>query len=148
MEFKQFVAALNVNQLGLRFTSAIAPDKIPFLDIMILRSNFNTVETTLYRKPTATNSLLHRQSHHPTTLKKGIPTGQYLRLRHNCSSKTDFGTQAHDLRLWFLQKGYPDHILRKAFRKAVHSDRTQLLIPKKPKTSEGSPPTNTCHRDL
>lgn len=50
---------------------------------LISKSGTGELNTTIYQKPTATNSLLHWQSSHPMALKKGIPRGQYLRLRPN-----------------------------------------------------------------
>lgn len=96
-EFNLFVTLLNDNQCGLRFTSEIHTNHIPFLDVTISRGEGGRLNTTIYRKPTSTNSLLNWTSFHPVPLKRGIPYGQYLQLKRNCSTSADFQTQAKDL---------------------------------------------------
>lgn len=86
--------------------------------------------TSVYRKPTSTNALLNWYSGHPMTLKKSIPKGQYLRLRHNGSSELYFHEQAQDLRQRFRERGYPDRILQKAYRNALSRERSTLLTHK------------------
>ncbi|CAJ0947475.1 unnamed protein product [Ranitomeya imitator] len=118
-EFGQFMMSLNNNHVGLKFTFDIQEFQLPFLDVLITKSrDGDHLESTIYRKPTATNSLLRWDSSHLYSLKKGIPKGQYLRLRRNCSNQRDFKVMADDLRLRFLARGYPDRILREAFRYA------------------------------
>lgn len=96
---------------------------------MISKSELGAIHTTIYSKPTATNSLLHWDSSHPLSLKRGIPYGQYLRIRRNCSTRQEFIKQSKDLRKRFLQKGYPDSVLRRAYRKALEKDSPSLLLP-------------------
>ncbi|OCT57051.1 hypothetical protein XELAEV_18004055mg [Xenopus laevis] len=49
------------------------------------------------RKPTATNTLLAASSHHPLSLIKGIPIGQFLHIRRNCTDEKTFEIQAKEL---------------------------------------------------
>lgn len=79
--FKEFVTSLNVNDVGLKFTYEISYTAIPFLDILIEKDRRGNLQTSIYRKPTATSSLLNWESHHPTSLKRGIPKRQFLRVR-------------------------------------------------------------------
>ncbi|CAN2390837.1 hypothetical protein PRIEUP_LOCUS874, partial [Pristimantis euphronides] len=125
--FSQFVQHLNDNSLGLVFTFEIHPRELSFLDVKILKGEDGALDTRVYQKPTATNSLLSWDSCHPYPLKKGIPFGQYLRLRRNCSDPQIFQLQAKDLRQRFLARGYPDFILRQAYKKALSKNRTELL---------------------
>ncbi|CAH2321347.1 Hypothetical predicted protein, partial [Pelobates cultripes] len=78
----EFVKILNKNDFDLRFTSELGGNQINFLDITITIKEGGLVQTTLFKKHTATNSLLNWTSYHPQPLKAGIPIGQYLRLRH------------------------------------------------------------------
>lgn len=77
-EFQQFIDKLNNNEIGLQFIIEIERDHIPFLDVLISKTRSGTLDTTIYLKPTATNSLLHWKSGHPTPLKKGIPYRKFL----------------------------------------------------------------------
>ncbi|OCT99908.1 hypothetical protein XELAEV_18005692mg [Xenopus laevis] len=85
-------------------SSQIDRDTINFLDIRIYRGQHNNLQTTVYRKKTATNSLLHASSQHPT--KK-----LYERFR---------------------QRGYTHNLLKKAYKRALTTDMNSLLIAHKP----------------
>ncbi|XP_077149389.1 uncharacterized protein LOC143812038 [Ranitomeya variabilis] len=71
---ENFIANLNHNMFNIRLTSTISPCSIDFLDIKLIVKD-NRVSSCLYRKPTATNNLLHYSSFHPAHLKNGIPKG-------------------------------------------------------------------------
>uniref|UniRef100_A0A8C5N1S5 Reverse transcriptase domain-containing protein n=1 Tax=Leptobrachium leishanense TaxID=445787 RepID=A0A8C5N1S5_9ANUR len=133
-EFLQFVSLLNDNVYNLKFTFEIQKDSISFLDIKISKTDGGTLSTTLYKKATATNSLLHWQSFHPLPLKRGIPVGQYLRLRRICSSDDEFLIKAKKLKD-FREKGYPNRHLKRAFQQAMSKSRDNLLQDSKPKNN-------------
>lgn len=103
---------------------------IDFLDLTLTIQE-DHITTTLYRKPTATNSLLEYGSFHPQHQRDGIPTGQFLRIKRNCSEKEDFKLQAQDLTQRFLQRGYPKKVVSKAFQRAKSTDRATLLQPRR-----------------
>ncbi|KAM4044241.1 uncharacterized protein ACNLHF_008254 isoform 1-T1 [Anomaloglossus baeobatrachus] len=48
--------------------------RVPFLDLLVSIKG-DHLTTTLYRKQTATNSLLEFHSFHPHHVKNGVPTG-------------------------------------------------------------------------
>ncbi|OCT95583.1 hypothetical protein XELAEV_18013271mg [Xenopus laevis] len=129
--FYRFVDKLNSNSINLKVTAEINRDAINFLDIRIYRDNNNDVQTTVFRKDTATNNLLHAKSQHPSSLIQGIPTGQYLRVKRICSTETDFKKEADKLYLRFKQRAYSHNSLKRAYKRALGADRNQLLIPKK-----------------
>ncbi|CAJ0945806.1 unnamed protein product [Ranitomeya imitator] len=136
--FHKFVEGLNVNDLGLHFTCETNTSKLAFLDVLVQKSDDGTVGTENYRKPTATNALLRWESNHPRPLKRGIPKGQYLRLRRNCSDISNFKEQADDLRRRFLERGYPDHVLNEAYKSSLTKERRDLLVQKTLKSEEGT----------
>lgn len=110
----------------MRFECEIQKSEIAFLDLKIRIDQDLQISTDIYRKPTATNSLLHWQSWHPPALKKGIPIGQYLRACRNCSDQGDFLWECDNLYEKFRMRGYPKTPLRRAFRRARSSSRTEL----------------------
>ncbi|XP_069609107.1 uncharacterized protein [Ranitomeya imitator] len=122
----QFIADLNDNSCNIRLTSCISYTSVEFLDLKISLVGSNVV-TTLFRKPTATNSLLRYSSFHPRHLKNGIPTGQFLRLKRNCSLTSDFHHEAKTLTDRFRRRGYPKKIISSAFQRARISPRPDLL---------------------
>lgn len=85
------------------------------------------ISTTLFRKSTASNSLLRADSTHPVKLKKSIPFAQYMRLRHMCTTREDFEVQAGLLQDWFLTRGYSQSLLKRAYQNARKEDRHHLL---------------------
>uniref|UniRef100_A0A8C5M1L9 Reverse transcriptase domain-containing protein n=1 Tax=Leptobrachium leishanense TaxID=445787 RepID=A0A8C5M1L9_9ANUR len=125
-DFLDLTNYLNRNSLNLRFTYEIHQNSLNFLDVTIVR-NEERVSTTLYRKETATNSLLNWTSFHPKPLRLGIPYGQYLRLKRICSSNIEYEKQAKILQKNFKEKGYPNRVLKQAYQKAAYHSRDTLL---------------------
>ncbi|CAJ0966974.1 unnamed protein product [Ranitomeya imitator] len=123
----QFLRELNDNSLNIFLTHSCSPDSAVFLDLRISTEG-NRLVTDLFRKPTATNSLLQYQSFHPQHTRMGIPTGQFLRVRRNCTTDESFRQQARDLSLRFQQRGYPRRVISKAFQRAQSSDQASLLV--------------------
>uniref|UniRef100_A0A803JJ97 Helix-turn-helix domain-containing protein n=1 Tax=Xenopus tropicalis TaxID=8364 RepID=A0A803JJ97_XENTR len=127
--FSQFVDHLNNNELNLKFTSNFSSTNITFLDLE-LRGFGTHIETDTYRKPCSGNSLLRADSCHPSHLFKGIPLGQFLRLRRNCSTDEAFVKQACLLRDRFLERGYTMNLLIPAFANSLCKSRLDLLTRK------------------
>ncbi|OCT69077.1 hypothetical protein XELAEV_18040385mg [Xenopus laevis] len=100
---------------------------VNFLDIKIFRDQQGNLATTLYRKETATNSLLHTRSQHPHRTVTGIPVGQYLRIKRICSNQEDFKREAKQLYECFRERGYSHNCLKKAYKRALETDRQSLL---------------------
>ncbi|XP_056407822.1 uncharacterized protein LOC130303807 [Hyla sarda] len=140
VEFENFVQSLNTNPVGLKFTFEIHKDSLVFLDVLLERSSNGNISTKIHRKPTAGNSLLMWSSHHPFSLRNGIPKGQYLRLKRNCSSEQVFHHEAKELRSRFQHRGYPNRVLKKAYIETKHVDRSTLLF-SKPKAGDRDLPT-------
>lgn len=51
-------------------------------------------------------------------------------MRRNCTFTEDYKKQALDLRDRFLDRGYPREVLNQAHKKALNSNRSDLLKPK------------------
>ena len=65
----EFHEHLNEQNTNIQFTKEIEENsKIPFLDCLVKREN-NTLQTTVYRKPTHTDRLLDQTSYNPTSHK-------------------------------------------------------------------------------
>ncbi|CAJ0939008.1 unnamed protein product [Ranitomeya imitator] len=124
----QFLKELNDNSLNIFLTYSCSPDSAVFLDLRILTEG-NRLVTDLFCKPTATNSLLQYQSFHPQHTRMGIPTGQFLRVRRNCTTDECFRQQSSDLTVRFQQRGYPRRVISKAFQRAQTLNQASLLTP-------------------
>ncbi|XP_072007089.1 uncharacterized protein [Engystomops pustulosus] len=134
-----FISELNNNPWNIKLTSTLSTTTVDFLDISI-SYNHPTLTTSLFRKQTATNNLLHFSSFHPRHLKNGIPTGQFLRLKRNCSDQSDFRRHARELTHRFQERGYPQKIISGAFTRAKLSERKDLLQTKS-RTMDSRPRT-------
>ncbi|XP_056425824.1 uncharacterized protein LOC130367430 [Hyla sarda] len=95
--------------------------------IWIYKDQGGYLQTDLYRKTTAANTLLHASSAHPQHLTRNIPVGQFLRDRRLCSTEGDFEKQAEDLKTRFKERGYSGRCIRRAYNRAKNSNRTDLL---------------------
>ncbi|KAM4044842.1 uncharacterized protein ACNLHF_008723 [Anomaloglossus baeobatrachus] len=99
---------------------------VEFLDLRVMLEN-NHITTSLFRKQTATNSVLHYSSFHPRHVRDGIPKGQFLRVRRNCTDVTTFRNEAQDLTTRFIKRGYPRKVVSKAFQHSANTPRSDTF---------------------
>ncbi|XP_078502142.1 uncharacterized protein LOC144756318 isoform X1 [Lissotriton helveticus] len=132
---KQFLEWINLADSNLRFTAHIDSVKVEFLDIYI-KNESNKLIVDLYTKTTARNTLLHFSSYHPRNQKDGIPFSQFLRVRRNCTSIRDYDNQAEKMKEKFLARGYPNRLIREAYKRARYFDRDALLNSNKQQTEQ------------
>ncbi|OCT81119.1 hypothetical protein XELAEV_18027932mg [Xenopus laevis] len=114
---REFVSKLNINNFNLSFTMNFDSSKLEFLDIEIKKDPQGLISTNLFRKKTASNSLLHAKSMHPFKCIEGIPKGQYIRLRRICSSDEDFKNEAYKLYQRFKMRGIGNLLTQSHFQK-------------------------------
>lgn len=92
-EFELFVLYMNCLRPSIKFTHSASTTSVNFLDTCISLIDGHIV-SSLYRKDTEKNNLLHATSAHPTSLKRGLPYSQFIRLHRICSDETDFEAKA------------------------------------------------------
>lgn len=131
-QFNAFMQYLNVNNINMQFTGNYGGTQVEFLDVRILLKG-DKIFTEGYRKPTATNSLLHHTSFHPSHVKSALPYGQFLRLRRINSEYSSFLEQFMELMDRLRQRGYDENSISRAFTRAVEQDRKQLISGKRKK---------------
>ena len=129
-ELTRFLQHLNTTHNTIKFTAEFSKSKINFLDTWVTKDRDGYMNTDLYTKPTDSNDYLEFTSAHPFHTKKGIPLGQFLRLRRICRNKEDFVRHCIEKGKHFLRRGYPKNLVVEAFTEALHRDRTTLLEPK------------------
>lgn len=138
-DLNNFLEYVNSSTNYLSFTMEHDAHSLNFLDLTILKDVNNTLQTTVYRKPLSRNTLLQADSNHPPHLIRNIPTGQFLRVRRNCSSTQDFMSKASQLSQRFLERGYAQDTVDTAWDKALNIDRPSLLT-KTPRPTRTSKP--------
>ncbi|CAJ0960814.1 unnamed protein product [Ranitomeya imitator] len=126
-ELQIFMGHLNDNNLNLRLTYKAGRSNMEFLDILLEVDELGFIHTDVFRKPTSTNSLLHFSSSHQQSLIKGIPVGQFLRMRRICSDESSFERQSRDLSTRFAERGYSSRCIKQAYWRARCTDRSQAL---------------------
>ena len=100
---------------------------ISFLDTLLYKHKNNTLQTTLYRKPTELQSYLHSHSDHPKSLKRSIPYSQALRFKTICYTLTEYKRHCAILKQNFLERGSEGNILKDEIDKVDNIDRKDLL---------------------
>ena len=100
-----FINKLNINDLNLKFTYSLSQDELIFLDTKVSIVD-HCVSTSLHRKETAGNTLLHAGSSHPRSLIESIPYGELVRARRICSSDAAFETECKIMETRLRTRGY------------------------------------------
>lgn len=108
-----FLSRLNKNQFNLTFTMAHHSDEVTFLDVTVLRGEGGAIQTHLFRKLTAGNSMFPGSSFHPRPLITSIPYSQYLRTRRNCSDENIFKSKQKSYRLNCWREAIQKHALKR-----------------------------------
>lgn len=132
---KQYITFLNTNDVNLRFSGEISQDNVNYLDLKVAVEDGQLV-TSLFRKETAGNSILHANSGHPPQLKNSIPYGEFLRIKRNCSTKKDCDIAINDSFKRFQARGYQTELLEKARSKVESIQRNSLLNKKGAKSDD------------
>ena len=122
-------------------------NKIPFLDILIIRNN-NTLSTAVFRKPTNSDIYIHWKAFAPETWKRGTLRTLTRRAHIVCSSHTLIQQELQHLRRSFTNiNGYPHHVITQIFESVKHSFNTPptppLHIPTQSNPPPNIPPANT-----
>ena len=126
-EFNKFVEYLNSKVEGIKFVAHHSHSEISFLDTLVLLTETGSINTSIYRKPTDTYNYILYNSAHPTSCKKGIPYGQFLRIRRICTNLQDFEHHANEMADAFIQRGYPKQLVTDSLIKAKSMNRKHLL---------------------
>ncbi|KAJ1103765.1 hypothetical protein NDU88_001186 [Pleurodeles waltl] len=123
---QEFCNYLNANEVNIEFTCKYSATHLEFLDVELYVEG-DKIESRLYRKPTACNTLLHATSAHPRHQIEAIPLGEMIRARRNCSKAEEFGKQIRDMGQRFIARGYSETLIHKSMRKVWKIPRRQTL---------------------
>ncbi len=83
--------------------------------------------TTLYNKPSDSNSYLHFSSCHSHHQKTGGPYSQLLRVKLICAHNTDFETNSQNIVENYRHRGYPASIMQTSLDKVKRIQRSDLF---------------------
>ena len=125
-ELNTFIQHLNSRIPSIKFTEEVSQESVTFLDTTA-KIRDGRIETDLYTKPTDSHNYLLYTSAHPKSCRNSIPYSQFLRIRRICSNLADFDRHACQYATYFLNRGYPTHIIEEAVLKTRRLDRNELL---------------------
>ncbi|CAJ0919541.1 unnamed protein product [Ranitomeya imitator] len=136
ISLNSFLNRLNANAYNIHLTWQYSREGVDFLDISIHKGLDGYLSTDVYRKVTATNTLLHATSSHHPQVFKSIPISQFLRMKRICSDESGFEKQAQILTANLKNRGYNRKVIRAGYRRAKFSSREQLLCCSKRQTAQ------------
>ena len=111
----RFLKHLNNIRDSIRFTMEEEKDNsLPFLDTLLMRRDDGTIDITVYRKPTHTDTYLDFWSHHPFHIKRGLITCLQHRIDSITSREEYQKLETNRLRRVLRKNGYPTQFVLKA----------------------------------
>lgn len=111
-ELALFLEELNCKDRNIHLTFSFHANTLPFMDLQV-SLNKSRLETKTFRKETVASTLLQAGSHHLPSLIKGIPVGQFLRIRQNCSMVENFHVESKEMYGRFRERGYSHQCIQK-----------------------------------
>lgn len=124
---QDFMRTANTLHPTIKFTFESSDSQVHFLDTTVYLDESRRIRTTLYRKPTDKNLLLHYDSHHPLHVKRGIIYAQALRYKRIISDPAHLVEELRFLKRVFLARKYPMRLIQTQFNKAKLIPRKTLL---------------------
>jgi len=116
----------------LNFTSEFSEKGINFLDVNVILSSDNTIQTELYSKPMSRHLYLHSSSSHPIHLKNSLSFSQGLRIIKICSVCSTRVRLLRSLFVKFQNRLYSQTTLYNTFVRLLYTKRYDVLKPKNP----------------
>ena len=134
-EANKFLEYINGQHHNIKFTMETEIEKkLPFLDI-IVSTNDNKINTSVYRKKTFTGLGLSFFSHCPLKFKINAIQTLIHRTYHICNSYINIHNDLVFLRNFFNNNGFPDNLIYsqiRKFLKKIHDPEPRTMnVPKK-----------------
>ena len=86
-EIDNILHKLNTTTEGIKFTKEQEENnKLPFLDVLLTRTEDGTIETEVYRKKTNTDQILNYNSNHPSQHKISCIRTLFNRIETHCNT--------------------------------------------------------------
>lgn len=104
-------------------------DKINFLDLEIsFNFTYNSLNFSLYTKPTNTYSYLLNSSNHPNHIYKNIIVSTFTRIRRICSNYIEYLHHANILSIHLQNRGYKKELIKGISRSIVHKSSVFIYL--------------------
>ncbi|XP_062576664.1 uncharacterized protein LOC134238563 [Saccostrea cucullata] len=116
-DLQQFNSILNRLHESMHFTMEISENKLPFLDILIIKEGRKII-TDLYYKSTDSHQYLIFNSCHPSHTKRNIPFNMARRICTIVIDEDRRNTRLCELRIFLSRQKYPSKLIEAAIQKA------------------------------
>ena len=131
-EFNYFLNSINdasVLALSCEFHERV----VHYLDVKIslIYHRGYVLETNVFTKANDLHMYLRYDSLHPWSIKNNIPFSQGLRYKRIISNPVNLSGELAKLMGYFIDRGYPKHVLNMALNKLARVDRETLLTGEK-----------------
>lgn len=141
---QRFLEKLDKNPWGIKTTHKYSKKEVHFLDVTLYVKD-NTLQSELFRKDTAANSILRADSCHPRHNIRNIPKGEFLRTRRNCSEDEVFEKQGQEIITRLSERGYDRNALAKTLTSVTPNGKETNVSTK---MSTGEPYYDTLYYGL
>jgi hypothetical protein len=139
----KFQEHLNQRAPTIRFTLEVETEnKLPFLDVLVLREGAHSLSFTVFRKKTNSGRFLNFNSCHPISVKAGVVKSLFHRAGKICSPNNLLMEQKTLTRI-FRQSNYPTAFIRKfsvqrekCFERNRPTPIASIILPYVPGVSE------------
>ena len=128
VELLQFLNHINTMHPTIQFEMEHSKNQVHFLDTTIFINKEQTLESTLYVKPTEICFLLHKQSFHPETCKQSVICSQALRYRRIITDNETLKTKLEKLKTNLIRRGYSIEEINQQFQKVQQLSQTDALF--------------------
>lgn len=127
-ELHLYIQEFTTSHDSIKFEFKIYETSAPFLDVLIIPDQLSdTIQTTIYTKPTDSHTYVSYYSYHPKSTLNAIPYSQFLRLRRICSRIDEFENQAKIMSTHFINRHYPENLIKEAINKCRSISREELI---------------------
>ena len=124
LRIEHFVAILNNLHKSIKFTiergtAEGVTTTNNFLDVKVILHPNGEIETEIFYKETNNHHYLEYDSFHPQHVKDNIPYGMARKINVFTSDSEKVKKELNDLRKWFKEKKYPDHVVERGIHNAL-----------------------------
>ena len=139
-----FLNHINTLHPKIKFTMSTGKT-IEYLDLKISLTEWGTIATETYYKPTDTFQMLPYNSNHPNHVKNNIPKSQLIRHIRNCTYPQNLRLHTTHLFANLLKRKYPAHLLLQKLTK--HNLKRLQILKYKQKTKFNKIPLILKHQN-
>ena len=125
-DFTYFESVLNSLHPDIKFKVQKSAEKLPFLDIMVIKCGTSII-TDIYFKSTDSKQYLNFNSCHPKTTKTNIPFSLARRICTIVSDSNILKIRLQELASTLRSRHYPDQVIKTGILKAFEIPRNALL---------------------